>query len=74
MHANLQQTSPLRKIKLWFTVYLLQAVVHGAQIIHAKNASYEKRGLRFVAVRLGIVGPQMIVSALAIVLSSGIFP
>lgn len=64
-HANLQPTSPLRKIKIECSshniVYRRSA---GAHIIRAKisssDLSYEDRGLHFVAVHLGTVGPQMV--------------
>lgn len=64
-HANLQPTSPLRKIKIECSshniVYRRSA---GAHIIRAKisnsDLTYEDRGLHFVAVHLGTVGPQMV--------------
>jgi hypothetical protein len=39
-----------------------------------QNSSYENRGEHFVAVRLGIAGPQVVVGTLAIVPPSGKFP
>jgi hypothetical protein len=71
----LQQTSPLGRSK-WNVLHIIPFTGGSAwRSDHScKNSSYENRGQHFLAVRPGIAGPQMVVSTLAIVPPSGIFP